>query len=87
VVANAFPKEFSEMVRHGLKGEFEQARKLHYYLLDLIDSLFLDGSPSGIKAVMDLMGFCQNLVRLPLVPVNKEVFSLIQSLIIKLKVK
>lgn len=85
VVANAFPKEFSEMVRRGIKGDFVEARKIHYLLLDFINSLFLDGSPSGIKAALEIMGLCQNLVRLPLVPVNKEVHSQISSLINNLK--
>jgi 4-hydroxy-tetrahydrodipicolinate synthase len=85
VVANAFPKEFSEMVRWGIKGDFVEARKIHYLLLDFINSLFLDGSPSGIKAALEIMGLCQNLVRLPLVPVNKEVHSQISSLINNLK--
>jgi len=86
VVANAFPKEFSEMVRHGLNGKFEQAQKQHYFLLDFINSLFLDGSPSGIKAGLEILGLCQNLVRLPLVPVNIEVYSLINSLITKMNI-
>lgn len=85
VVANAYPKEFSAMVKYGLRGEFDKARNFHYTLLDFMNALFLDGSPSGIKAALEIMGLCQNLVRLPLVPVNLDVYSLIRSLIIKQK--
>jgi 4-hydroxy-tetrahydrodipicolinate synthase len=80
VVANAFPKKFSEMVRLGLAGDFTSARKLHYELIDFINALFSDGSPGGIKAALNLMGLCEDNVRLPLVPVNREVQKLIKKL-------
>ncbi|MCX6248855.1 MAG: 4-hydroxy-tetrahydrodipicolinate synthase [Bacteroidetes bacterium] len=81
VVANAFPGKFSEMVRLGLANDFTAARKIHFELLDLTNALFLDGSPGGIKAALNLMGFCEEILRLPLVPVNKEVHKLIKKLI------
>ena len=80
VVANAFPKKFSEMVRLGLKDDFTGARKIHFELIDLINALFLDGSPGGIKATLNLMNLCEDIVRLPLVPVNKDVHKLIKKL-------
>jgi 4-hydroxy-tetrahydrodipicolinate synthase len=79
VVANATPAKFSEMVRAGLKGDFPSARKIHYELIDLINTLFLDGSPGGIKAALSIMELCEEIVRLPLVPVNKEVHKLIKK--------
>jgi 4-hydroxy-tetrahydrodipicolinate synthase len=79
VVANAAPAKFSEMVRAGLKGDFPSARKIHYELIDLINTLFLDGSPGGIKAALNIMELCEEIVRLPLVPVNKEVHKLIKK--------
>ena len=81
VVANAFPGKFSELVRLGLKGDFAPARKIHFELIDLINALFADGSPGGIKAALNLMGLCEEIVRLPLVPVNKELHKLIKKLI------
>jgi 4-hydroxy-tetrahydrodipicolinate synthase len=80
VVANAFPKKFSDMVRLGLAGDFSSARKLHYELIDFINALFSDGSPGGIKAALSLMGLCEDNLRLPLVPVNREVQKLIKKL-------
>jgi 4-hydroxy-tetrahydrodipicolinate synthase len=79
VVANATPAKFSEMVRAGLKGDFPSARKIHYELIDLINTLFLDGSPGGIKAALSIMELCEEIVRLPLVPVNKEIHKLIKK--------
>jgi 4-hydroxy-tetrahydrodipicolinate synthase len=79
VVANAYPKEFAQMVKYGLSGDFEKARTIHFRLIDFINSLFLDGSPAGIKAALSIKKMCSEYLRLPLVPVNKEVHSLIKK--------
>ena len=63
VIANAYPKQFSTMVRLALQGKMVESRKLHYQLLDLIPLLFAEGSPSGIKYVLSQMGICQNYFR------------------------
>ncbi len=81
VVANIYPHEFSEMVRLGLKGDFEQARKIHFKLYDLINALFVDGSPAGIKEALMIRQLCQHYLRLPLIPVNKETHQLLTQLI------
>jgi 4-hydroxy-tetrahydrodipicolinate synthase len=79
VVANAWPKDFSEMVRQALKGNYTEARKLHYKLTDIIELLFADGSPGGIKAALSMMNICSEYLRLPLVPVNKKVQQALQE--------
>jgi 4-hydroxy-tetrahydrodipicolinate synthase len=70
VVANPYPGLFSEMVRLGRKGRMEEARTIHYRLMEFIGLLFADGNPSGAKAALEILGICQNHLRLPLVPVN-----------------
>jgi 4-hydroxy-tetrahydrodipicolinate synthase len=80
VVANAFPGKFSEMVREGRNGDFASARKIHFELLDLMNALFLDGSPGGIKAALNVLHLCEDIVRLPLAPVSKDVYKLIKKL-------
>ena len=75
VVANAFPRQFSDMVRFGLDGKYAEANQLHYQLLDIINSLFEDGNPAGVKAALDIMDLCKNNLRLPLVKVNKRVYN------------
>jgi 4-hydroxy-tetrahydrodipicolinate synthase len=72
VVANAFPKEFSDMVRYCLAGDFEKARPLHNKYLEMIAALFAEGSPAGIKAVMAELGLCKNTFRLPVWPVSSS---------------
>ena len=66
VVANAFPKNYNEMVRLCLKNKFNDARKLHYDLIDITDQLFADGNPGGIKQALSLLTICEPYVRLPL---------------------
>lgn len=70
VVANAYPKGFSDMVRLCLDGKFEEARELHYRYTDIINSMFAEGSPSGVKAYLSQMGLCQNTFRQPVWPVS-----------------
>jgi 4-hydroxy-tetrahydrodipicolinate synthase len=77
VVANAYPKEFSEMVRQSLNMNVVEARKLHYKLLNFMNYIFMDGSPGGVKIALDEMAVCKPVVRLPLVQVNTSVRQLI----------
>lgn len=71
VIANSHPAEFSEMVRAGLKGDLAKARPLNDLLHDIHPLLYCEGNPVGIKAAMNILGLCQNELRLPLVPMGK----------------
>lgn len=73
VTANAFPREFSEMVRLALKGDFTNARKIHYRLMEVYHLLFTDGSPAGVKAALNKLNIVENNLRLPLVTVSRPV--------------
>jgi len=79
VIGNAFPKGYSDMVRAGLKGDFEQARKLHYTYMNMVDLLFADGNPAGVKKTLEVLGICKQEVRLPLVAANKDVQQAIET--------
>jgi 4-hydroxy-tetrahydrodipicolinate synthase len=79
VIAQAYPRQYSDMVRLGLAGKFEEARALHYHLYDLMKMIYLDGNPGGIKVVLNELGIGQNVVRLPLAPVNKDVEALLRA--------
>jgi 4-hydroxy-tetrahydrodipicolinate synthase len=81
VVANAYPKEFSEMVQLALNGDYENARKSHFKILPMIDAMFAEGNPAGLKAFLNIMGICPNNLRLPLVPASKDLFSRIKKLV------
>ena len=81
VVANALPKEFSEMVQLALNDNFTEAQKIHYKLLEFIDTLFVEGNPAGVKEALALKGITKNHLRLPLVPVSKETHQKLKELL------
>jgi 4-hydroxy-tetrahydrodipicolinate synthase len=79
VTANAFPKQFSQMVNSALDNDVESARVIHHQLSGIMDALFADGNPAGVKAALDELGLIKNNLRLPLVKVNKSVNALIKK--------
>ena len=81
VIANAFPAAFSAMVRLMQKNKYDEARKVHYSLQGIIEQLFIDGNPAGVKAALTILGVCENNLRLPLVKATEEVYNKLSSLI------
>ena len=81
VLANAFPSATCELVTNSLKNNCKSAREIQLRYLEMIELLFLDGNPSGIKAMLSIMNICQNTLRLPLVPVNRTTYTRIQKAI------
>lgn len=79
VLANAFPAQCSQMVNHALKNDFEAARTLQFSLIEIVELLFKEGNPSGVKAAMSAMKLCKNTLRLPLVPVSGQLQSQIEK--------
>ncbi len=80
VVGNVYPKEFSDMVRLCLAGKFAEALPLHLKYVDVINSLFTEGSPSGAKQYLSDRGLCKNIMRLPVVPVSDDFAAQIKKL-------
>ena len=85
VLANAFPSQTSEIVNLALKSNFKAARDIQFRFMEMIELLFIDGNPSGVKAMMSIMNICKNTVRLPLVPVSKPVMERIQKAVKEIK--
>jgi 4-hydroxy-tetrahydrodipicolinate synthase len=75
VVANAYPLQMSELVRLALAGKIEEARKIHYSLQHLINLLFVEGNPAGIKATLEIKKLTTAHVRLPLVKVSQNTYE------------
>ncbi|MBL7981479.1 MAG: 4-hydroxy-tetrahydrodipicolinate synthase [Flavobacteriales bacterium] len=71
VVGNALPNEFSALVNAALKGDLENARREHLRLIEVIDLLFAEGNPGGIKNVLKVLGICGDHLRLPLVNISE----------------
>lgn len=81
VIGQAFPKEFSNMIRLGAKGEVREAYKLYFRLLDVIDYIFEENNPAGIKSVFQALNLCEDTVRLPLVPASNELKNKINTFV------
>jgi len=75
VIGNAFPKEFSKMVRLALNGDYNNALTIHHRFTELIELLFVDGNPAGAKSILNAMGYIENKLRLPLVPTRITTFE------------
>ena len=84
VVANAFPKRFSTLVHAAMENNMDLAREKHYELIEVIQQLFADGNPGGVKHVLKLLNICEDNLRLPLVPVSKEVADKLYALTAKI---
>jgi len=81
VLANAFPAQCSEIINFSLKNNFKVARDLQFRFMEMIELLFVEGNPSGVKAMLNIMNICQNNLRLPLVPVSRTIYTKIQKAI------
>ncbi len=81
VTANAFPKEFSTMINYALKNDFQAAKEIHYKLLPIVEKMFAEGNPSGIKCALANKGLIENVLRLPLTSVSKELNEEIKNII------
>ena len=80
VIANALPREMSLMVNYGLKGDMKRAIPLHYSMLPLMNAIFDEGNPTGIKALLETQGLISNVLRLPLVKASKQLSNKLTQL-------
>lgn len=85
VIGNAFPREFSRMVRLALAGDYAAARTIHHRFGDLFGLLFVDGNPAGVKSLLHAMGFIENELRLPLVPTRIDTNEKIRAVLERLR--
>ena len=87
VIGNAFPREFSRMVRLALAGDYDSARTIHHSFTELFSLLFVDGNPAGAKSMLSMMGFIENKLRLPLVPTRIVTYEKIREVLRQLSIK
>ncbi len=87
VIGNAFPREFSQMTRLAMAGDYRNALTIHHRFTELFKLLFVDGNPAGVKAMMNAMGLLENKLRLPLVPTRFTTFEEIREVLRQLDIK
>lgn len=81
VIANAIPKQLSRMIDRALKGDYKEATTLQQSLTKIIDAMFTEGNPAGVKAAMHQLGMIENQLRLPLCPVSLNHYDKIKQLL------
>ena len=87
VIGNAFPKEFSRMVRLAVHGDYAGSRQIHHRFTELIELLFVEGNPAGVKSMLAVMGMIENKLRLPLVPNTIKTYEKIRVVLNELNIK
>jgi 4-hydroxy-tetrahydrodipicolinate synthase len=85
VIANALPGKLSSLIHLALNGEYAEARKLHFELIDLFKLIFKEGNPGGVKALMHMQGIIQNELRSPLFRISDETYNEIKEAYMKVK--
>jgi 4-hydroxy-tetrahydrodipicolinate synthase len=79
VIANALPDKLSQITYTSLNGNMPLAGKLHLQMAEMLKLIFKEGSPAGVKALMEIMGTAKNHVRLPLAPVSAATWFAIEA--------
>lgn len=85
VIGNAFPRQFSDVVRKSLAGDFKAAQKGHYSLINFTRLMFVEGNPAGVKTALKHLSICGDTLRLPLVQVSSSTAAKIIAETDKLK--
>lgn len=81
VIGQAYPKEFSSLINFGLKGKNKEGYSIHFKMMSIIDYIFEENNPAGIKTVLQELGICRNEVRLPLVKASAELHTKIANFV------
>ena len=81
VIGQAFPVAFSKMIQLGLEGKNKEAYKIHFKMMDIVDYIFEENNPAGIKTVLQELNICANTVRLPLVKASAQLQTKISKFV------
>lgn len=84
VLGNAMPEAISKLTHLAQEGNFAEARKIHYQLIELFQLIFKEGNPGGVKALMNIQGTIENNVRLPLYKISDSLYKEIENCYSKL---
>ena len=81
VVGNAIPVQFGQMVHLMQQGRLAEAKIINDQLFELYGLMFYEGNPAGVKAALHTLGYIENVLRLPLVPVSEETHQRLASVL------
>ena len=80
VIGNAYPSLMSSMAAAALSGDYEKAREIHYRLFPMMKAIFFEGNPAGVKTSMEIQGWIENVLRLPLIGATNTLYQEIKEL-------
>jgi len=83
--SNVAPKEMAEMIKSALNGDYKRAKEIHYTLLPIFKTLFIETNPIPVKTMLKFMGFCDGSLRLPLVEPSPSTVNAIKEVLTSLK--
>ncbi len=85
VLANALPSKVSSLMHLALAGNYPEATKIHFELIDLFKLIFKEGNPGGIKALMNIQGTIENELRSPMYKISEATYNEIKEAYLKTK--
>lgn len=85
VIANALPEKVSDLMHLALEGNYPEATKIHFELIDLFKLIFKEGNPGGVKALMNIQGTIENELRSPMYKISDSTYNEIKEAYLKLK--
>lgn len=86
VISNEVPKEYGDLVRFALKGNFKKAQQIHYKLFDLMKANFIESNPIPVKTALWMMKKIKENFRLPLTKMKPENKAILRRVLENLKV-
>lgn len=84
VIANALPAKLSKLMHLAMESNYAEARKIHFELIEMFQLLFKEGNPGGVKALMNIQGTIENMLRLPLFKISDTLYTEIKEAYLKL---
>ncbi len=85
VFSNAYPSQMKKITDNALNNDFNKAAEYHNKYLKMMNDIFVETNPAPIKYVMHKLGFCENILRLPLKPISGEHQILLDNSMEKMK--
>jgi 4-hydroxy-tetrahydrodipicolinate synthase len=85
VISNEVPGEMSRLVNFALQGNLQEARRIHYRLLNLMETNFVESNPGPVKSALAMMGLIEENYRLPLVPLQPASREKLRQVLIELE--
>ena len=79
VIANALPDKLSRLIHFALAGNYDMAREIHFSLIELFMLLFKEGNPGGVKALLNIQGLVENVLRSPLCTISELTYNEIKQ--------